>query len=44
VPSPLVIEHLDVVEQLRLRVPVALEAFAELTLEGREETSITELS
>ena len=34
---PLVIEHLDVVEQLRLRVGVARKAFADFALEFRRE-------
>src|SRR5512140_3356705 len=37
VSPPLVIEHFDVVEQLHLRGPVAVEAIAELVLDRREE-------
>ena len=33
----LVIKHFDVIEQLHLRVPVALEVLAELALDRREE-------
>src|SRR4029079_9084993 len=36
VTTPLVIEHLDVVEQGLLRVGIAFETFALLTLDGRE--------
>ena len=37
VSAPLVVEHLDEVEQLHRRVTAALEVFAELGLHGREE-------
>src|SRR5262245_18783437 len=36
-PTPLVIEHLDVVEQLHLRCAVAFKAIPELALEGGDE-------
>ena len=36
-PPFLVIDHFDVIEQLHLRVPIAVEVFAELALDRREE-------
>ena len=43
-PTPLVIEHFDEIEQLHLRLAMAVEVLAELALTVEKKLSMTALS